>query len=136
MTGPIPELSLDEAWNMISAVPESVLIDVRTVAEWAYVGQPDLTSIGKQARFVEWVRFPDGMPNPAFVAEATADLEPDHPILLICRSGVRSRAAAEALVAAGYSDTYNITEGFEGDLDPSGQRRTGWKGAGLPWRQS
>jgi rhodanese-related sulfurtransferase len=136
MAGQIPELGLDEAWTIIADVPEAVLLDVRTMAEWAYVGRPDLSSVGKQARFVEWVRFPDGSPNPSFVAEAAAGLDPDQPILLICRSGARSRAAAQALASAGYSGTHNISEGFEGELDPAGQRRTGWKGAGLPWRQS
>lgn len=135
MNDRIPELTLDQAWAMIAGSPEAVLVDVRTAAEWSYVGQPDLTAIGKQVRSVEWIRFPDGSPNPTFVEDATAGLEPDQPILLICRSGARSRSAAQALAAAGFTDTYNVTEGFEGDLDADGHRTTGWKGAGLPWRQ-
>ena len=132
----IPELSLEEAWRMISERPDAVMIDVRTVPERVYVGQPDLTAVGKQIRSVEWTSFPTGATNPAFLTEATAGLEPDQTILVICRSGARSRAAAAALAAAGFTDTYNITDGFEGDLDADGRRTTGWKGAGLPWRQN
>ena len=133
---PIPELSLEEAWRMISERPDSVMIDVRTVAEWAYVGQPDLSPAGKKLRCVEWTTFPGGARNPEFVAEATTGLRPDQPVLLICRSGARSRAAAATLAEAGYGETYNVTDGFEGDLDSDGRRTTGWKGAGLPWRQN
>jgi rhodanese-related sulfurtransferase len=111
------------------------MIDVRTAAEWSYVGQPDLASIGKQLRCVEWNTFPDGSRNPHFIEEATTGLDTNQPILLICRSGARSRAAAQALQAAGYESTYNVSAGFEGDLDADGHRRGGWKGAGLPWRQ-
>jgi rhodanese-related sulfurtransferase len=136
MTDQIPELSLAEAWKMIAGVPDAVLIDVRTAAEWCYVGQPDLGSVGKQVRSVEWIRFPDGSPNPRFIEETTAGLSPDQPLLLICRSGTRSRAAARTLAAAGFTETYNVTDGFEGDLDATGHRTSGWKGAGLPWRQN
>ena len=135
MAEPIPELSLDEAWKMIADSPAATMIDVRTAAEWSYVGQPDLRSIGKQLRSVEWSTFPDGSPNPHFIDEATAGLDTDQQIILICRSGARSRAAARALQAAGYTCTHNVAAGFEGDLDANGHRRGGWKGAGLPWRQ-
>ena len=135
MTEPIPELSLDEAWKMMADTPEAVMIDVRTTAEWNYVGQPDLASIDKQLRCVEWNTFPDGSRNPRFVEEATAGLDPSQQLILICRSGARSRAAAQALRAAGCTRTYNVTAGFEGELDANGHRTGGWKGAGLPWRQ-
>lgn len=120
---------------MLAENPSAQLIDVRTTAEWSFVGLPDLSSIAKQVRPVEWTRFPDGSPNQDFVAEATDDLTAEQPILLLCRSGARSRAAAQALNAAGFPDTYNVTAGFEGDLDSSGHRHGGWKDH-LPWQQS
>lgn len=136
MSDDAAELTLDEAWAMLADDPNATLIDVRTAAEWNFVGVPDLTAIGKQARFIEWIRFPDGAPNPDFVQEATAELTPDQPVLLLCRSGARSLAAARALADAGYGPTYNITSGFEGPLDEHGHRSGGWRHAGLAWRQS
>lgn len=129
------EISLQDAWEMLAAEPTAELIDVRTMAEWNYVGLPDLTAIGKRVRAVEWISFPDGAPNPDFTAQATDGLTVDQPVLLLCRSGARSRAAAEALESVGFSRTYNVTAGFEGDLDPAGHRHGGWKEQ-LPWKQS
>jgi rhodanese-related sulfurtransferase len=119
--------------------PDAVLVDVRTRAEWSYVGGPDLSGLGKPVVQIEWLNFPDGRPNPAFVAElAAAGASPETPVLFLCRSGVRSIAAAEAATAAGYTRAYNVTQGFEGGPDAAGHRGTtsGWKVAGLPWRQS
>lgn len=136
MTDYAGELTLDEAWAMLADDPAAVLIDVRTAAEWNFVGVPALDAIGKQARFVEWIGFPDGAPNPDFAAEATADVEPGQPILLLCRSGARSLAAARTLTAAGFGPAYNITAGFEGPIDDEGHRSSGWRHHGLAWRQS
>lgn len=130
----IPELSLEAAWDMLSSNPSAVLIDVRTQAEWNFVGVPDLRSIDQELQLVEWITYPEGSPNPDFVAQAAAGLDTQQPVLLLCRSGARSLAAAEALSAAGFSTTYNVVAGFEGDLDAEGHRHGGWKDA-LPWRQ-
>lgn len=130
----VPQYSLEETWELLEEDPSAVLIDVRTTAEWTFVGLPDLSSIGKDVRTVEWTRFPDGSQNPDFVDQATEGLDPEQPILLICRSGARSNAAAAELARVGYI-TINVGSGFEGDLDPSGHRRGGWKDR-LPWRQS
>ncbi len=130
----VPQISLEEAWDELSSNPDAVLIDVRTVAEWSFVGVPDLSSIGKQVRTVEWTQFPTGEGNERFMEEATRDLTPEQPLLLLCRSGARSNAAAQALSAAGFSAT-NISAGFEGDLDQEGHRHGGWKDE-LPWIQS
>jgi rhodanese-related sulfurtransferase len=115
-------------------------VDVRTRAEWNFVGKPDLSGLGRQAHFVEWQDFPAGTPDPGFVAKAAAALtaSKDAPVLFLCRSGGRSRAAAIAMTAAGYSRAYNIAGGFEGDLDRDGHRgsKNGWKAAGLPWIQT
>ncbi len=128
------ELSLDAAWTLLASDPAATLIDVRTAAEWTYVGGPDLSLLGKQVRQVEWTRFPDGAPNPQFIEQASQGLTSDQPILLICRSGARSRAAADALGAAGFASAHNVTAGFEGDLDDYGHRHGGWREV-LPWKQ-
>ena len=117
---------------MLLERPNAVLIDVRTAAEWTWVGVPDIAG----TRFVEWVSWPGGRPNSEFVDQAGSDLDRSQPILMICRSGARSAAAASALTEAGFTDVYNVSEGFEGDLDHEGHRTGGWRGAGLPWRQS
>jgi rhodanese-related sulfurtransferase len=135
---PEADLSPRQAWELLSADPTATLVDVRTRAEWSYVGVPDLSPLGRAAVLVEWVVYPDGEPNPAFMDElAAARVDEDAPLLFLCRSGVRSKAAAAAAAAAGYAKVYNVTEGFEGPLDAEQHRGgAGWKAAGLPWRQS
>jgi rhodanese-related sulfurtransferase len=127
-----------DTWKTLSSDAAAVLVDVRTDAEFAYVGVPDLASIGKETKFVSWVLFPGGNANPQFLEQLRA-AAPDTkaPILFLCRSGVRSRYAAAAAIQGGYQDCYNILEGFEGDKDAAGHRGTvgGWKVAGLPWKQ-
>ncbi len=129
------EISLQDAWALLEGRPDAALIDVRTLAEWNFVGIPDLSSLGKELRTVEWTRFPTGEQNPAFVEQATEGLQPDQPLLFLCRSGARSRAAAQLLEGHGFTDVRNVTAGFEGDLGPDGHRHGGWKDH-LPWRQS
>ena len=132
------EISAAEAWQRLKADPNAKLLDVRTMAEWNFVGVADLSALGRQVCCVEWQGFPSGARNPAFVAEASQALgDKDAPVLVMCRSGARSRAAAIALTQAGYSQAINIADGFEGDMDEDGHRgnRNGWKQADLPWRQ-
>jgi len=126
-----------EAYAAVSGDGDALLVDVRTRAEWAYVGVPDLSAQGRRVAFVEWSRFPDGSVNEQFVDEVrSAGLQPGHPVYLLCRSGVRSRSAAEALTAAGFGPAFNVVDGFEGPHDREGHRTVaGWKVAGLPWRQ-
>lgn len=130
----VPELSLAEAWTMLSENPDSVLIDVRTQAEWTFVGVPDVSSVGKGLRAVEWTSFPTGAANTDFVDQATEGLRQDQPLLLLCRSGARSESAARALIQAGFENAYNVVAGFEGHLDIDSHRHGGWKEE-LPWRQ-
>ena len=125
------DLSPSEAYELLLARPNAVLVDCRTNAEWAFVGVPAVAG----TRFVEWTRFPDGSPNPDFVTQAGDGLEADQPVVLLCRSGARSAAAAHALTGAGFSEVYNVLDGFEGDVDAAGHRSGGWRGAGLPWQQ-
>ncbi len=134
----VGDVSCSDAWRTLAETEAAVLIDVRTRAEWSYVGLPDLSSVGRPVVLVEWQHFPGGERNAAFVDEVRAKgVAPDQPVYLLCRSGVRSTAAAEVLAAEGYT-AYNIADGFEGHPDAAGHRgaRNGWKAAGLPWRQT
>lgn len=128
-----------DAWAMLAKEPNAVLVDVRTAAEWSFVGIPDLSSLGKDAVYNSWVLFPTMERNPRFVAETEKVVaDPTAPILFLCRSGARSRAAAIAMTQRGYSRCYNILNGFEGDMDQSRHRnsQTGWRADSLPWVQS
>ena len=127
------------AWKILSENNDAILIDVRTRAEWNYVGLPELAPIGKKPALLEWQVFPGMQQNPEFMsALGNAVANKDTPLLFLCRSGARSAAAAKAMSAAGYSACFNVAEGFEGPLDAEGKRGTaaGWKATGLPWRQS
>ncbi len=110
----------------------ATLVDVRTRFEHEYVGRVPHTPL------VEWKALGAPGPNPRFVEELHALPDKRDHVLFLCRSGVRSHAAAIAATEAGYEHAYNILEGFEGDLDESGHRgvRGGWRKAGLPWVQS
>lgn len=138
----IEEVPVREAWNRLSSDPVSQLIDVRTRAEWAFVGVPDLSSLGRQPVLIEWQTFPDSRVDPNFAerlksALDAAGVSPDAELLFICRSGGRSLMAARVMASAGYTRCRNVSDGFEGPLDPSKHRGTtgGWKAAGLPWVQ-
>ncbi|QGN57016.1 rhodanese-like domain-containing protein [Nostocoides sp. HKS02] len=127
----------EEAYAALAADEDAVLVDVRTTAEWNYVGLPELSALGKRVLCLEWQRFPDGALNGDFVEQLQDAGVPDGaPIYFLCRSGVRSVAAAEAATAAGLGPAYNVLDGFEGPHDEFGHRTVaGWKVAGLPWRQ-
>ena len=136
------DVSPEESWKRLSQESAGQLIDVRTNAEWSFVGIPDLTPLGRQTLFCEWQFFPSA-PNPQFVQQMTEALkgssyQPGAPLFFLCRSGARSRAAAIAMTEAGYGPCFNIAEGFEGGLDSENHRgrSAGWKAAGLPWVQS
>ena len=134
------DLNASDAWALLSSHPEAQLVDVRTTAEWSFVGLPDLGTIGRRAICLEWQTYPSMAVNQAFAAQADQALggRKDAPVLFLCRSGVRSRAAAAAMTAAGYTQAYNIVGGFEGDMDAASHRGqiNGWKAAGLPWKQT
>lgn len=132
------DVTSQEAWTMLERDPRAVLLDVRTDAEWRYVGVPDLSALEKRPLLVSWQEYPELNFNPDFVKEvASHGLDSDQPLLIICRSGVRSRHAAITLTARGYGRCYNVSDGFEGSHDKERHRgiQEGWKAAGLPWRQ-
>ena len=137
------DLEIGEAWELLTRDPKVQLVDVRTVAEWNFVGLPDLTDLERRVHCIEWQGYPTMQPNPNFTADAAEALQaagagPETPILFLCRSGARSRAAAMAMTRAGFAKAFNIAGGFEGDPDDEGHRglKNGWKAAGLPWRQT
>ncbi|MEQ9146308.1 MAG: rhodanese-like domain-containing protein [Parvibaculaceae bacterium] len=137
------DVSADEAWRVLGKDQNALLVDVRTAAEWAFVGVPDLSSLNKEALCIEWQTYPSMEMNAAFVNEVERVLEragrgAETNLFMICRSGARSRSAATALSAAGFKAAYNVVGGFEGDLDEERHRgrSNGWKASGLPWRQS
>lgn len=138
----IEDVSVEEAWARLTSETDTILIDVRTRAEWSFVGLPDLSNLGKQVVRLEWQSFPEGQIDPAFSERlseflSSAGVGKDAELLFICRSGGRSRMAAEIMAAQGYARCRNVADGFEGPLDSDGHRGTqaGWKAAGLPWVQ-
>lgn len=130
------DVSPREAWDALQNHPGTMLVDVRTRAEWAYVGGPDLSSLRKPLIQVEWLMFPTMAFNPQFLEELQAyGIKPGPVLYMICRSGARSHQAAELLADYGYA-TYNVADGFEGQLDEMGHRGVGgWRAENLPWRQ-
>ena len=127
-----------QVWAALRADPQAQLVDVRTDAEWAYVGLPDLGEAGKQPVLAPWQVFPSMQPNAGFFEQLRrAGLTGQHRLYFLCRSGVRSTAAAQAAPGAGFPLAFNVADGFEGPPDGEGHRGlvAGWKADGLPWRQ-
>ena len=143
VSGYAGDLLASDAYRLLAGDATSTLIDVRTQAEWTYVGAPDLSSLGKSALFLEWQSFPSMQIDGGFAARLSTMLETGGvkcgvPLLFICRSGVRSRHAAMAMTSAGWAPCFNVSDGFEGPLDPLRHRSVvgGWKAGGLPWTQT
>lgn len=132
----IPALA---AYQGLKSEENSFLVDVRTNAEWASVGVPDLNGLDRKVIFVQWQIFPDMEVNSNFIDDVTqAGLtDKDANIYLLCRSGIRSANAAKKLNQAGFKNCFNIQEGFEGEADKNGKRGNinGWKAINLPWIQ-
>jgi rhodanese-related sulfurtransferase len=136
------DLLSPDAYGLLARDATSILIDVRTQAEWAWVGVPDLKALGKTPLYLEWQSFPSMQADGNFPSRLTGMLESagvkhGAPLIFLCRSGVRSRHTAIAMTNAGWTPCFNISDGFEGPLDSSRHRSVigGWKAAGLPWTQ-
>ncbi|HVI29362.1 rhodanese-like domain-containing protein [Hansschlegelia sp.] len=132
-----------EAWETLASEPAAALVDVRTSAEWSFVGLPDLSPLAKRPLLREWQSYPSMHVDGGFADDVAAALSqagagPDTPVFFLCRSGARSQAAAAALAARGWTQCFNVVGGFEGPLDGSRHRgaTAGWKADGLPWVQS
>ena len=125
------DVTPQEALTLLQEAPGTVLVDVRTRAEWDWVGRVP------GAIEIDWVQYPDMSRNQQFISELQRQVAPDATILFLCRSGVRSRSAASAALDAGFTKAYNILEGFEGDKDADNHRGNlgGWRFHGLPWYQ-
>jgi rhodanese-related sulfurtransferase len=126
--GAVPPL---EAWQLVQS-GQAVLVDVRSTEERHFVGHV------AGSVHVAWATGTALTRNPRFVKELETKLGGKHrPVLLLCRSGKRSALAAEAAAKAGFTQVFNILEGFEGDHDGAKQRGhfNGWRFHGLPWAQ-
>ena len=125
-------LTPQEAHDLMQQHSAAKLVDVRTRAEWDWVGRVP------GAVEVEIMSYPGNRPNPAFIEELEKKVPKDALVMFLCRSGGRSHNAAGYATQAGFSNCYNVLEGFEGDRDAGGQRNKvgGWRAAGLPWSQS
>ena len=128
-TGYAGDVSAELAWQWLQA-GEAVLVDVRTDAEREWVGKVP------GAIAVAWKQWPGMAENASFDEQLRAAVPEGKKVVLLCRSGVRSVAAAQRATGLGI-EAYNILEGFEGDVNASGQRGQmgGWRKRGLPWHQ-
>ncbi len=122
-----------EAFTLLQADSGIKVIDVRTQAERDWVGKIHVPEA--QHFSIQWTLYPGGAKNPDFLQQLAQCAQPDDVLLFLCRSGVRSRYAAEVATANGYQNCFDILEGFEGDRNDAGHRKTigGWCRAGLPW---
>lgn len=122
-----------EAYALLQAGSRVKLVDVRTNAERDWVGRVAIPEAQHAA--IEWNRYPGGQPNPDFLPQLEQIADKNDVLLFLCRSGVRSRHAAKRATEAGFTQCFDILEGFEGDKDGEGHRKTvaGWCKAGLPW---
>ena len=125
------DVTPQEALILLQEAPGTVIVDVRTRAEWDWVGRVP------GAIEIDWVQYPEMSRNQQFISELQRQVPRDATILFLCRSGVRSRSAATAALDAGFTAAYNILEGFEGDKDANNHRGNlgGWRFHGLPWYQ-
>lgn len=134
---PAERITPSQAYTMLTEEADAVLVDVRTPAEWRFVGGPDLADIDKPVVRIPW-QDESGTPNAAFVDDLVREgVSAGQNVLFLCRSGGRSQAAADAAREAGFERAFNVAGGFEGPVDERGHRGSvdGWKVAGLPWRQ-
>ncbi|MEC5384937.1 rhodanese-like domain-containing protein [Uliginosibacterium sp. H3] len=119
-----------DAWALLSS-GAAVLVDVRSAEERKFVGHvPGSTHVA-------WATGTALTRNPRFTRELEAKVKKDQVVLLLCRSGKRSALAAEAAAKAGFSNAFNVLEGFEGEINAQQQRGSsdGWRHHGLPWVQ-
>ena len=134
------DVPVDEAFRMLEADAKALMVDVRTEPEWQYVGAPDLSGLNKDIVFLSWQIYPSMQIRPDYVERLSEELrkrgaDETARVLFLCRSGVRSQHAAKLATEHGYTNCFNILEGFEGDKDNNGHRKNvnGWCKAGLPW---
>ena len=130
----LPKMAVERLQNN----PQALFVDVRSKAEFKYVGYPENSIL------LPWIDDPDWEPNPeAFSDAVMQELDgrenlSDTEIILICRSGFRSNEALKCLENKGFTQVSHVASGFEGDLDENDHRGNlnGWRHDGMPWSQS
>ncbi|HJP04287.1 MAG: sulfurtransferase [Chromatiales bacterium] len=135
------DISCRQAWDALASDSDALLVDVRTKVEWQLIGRPDLSSLGKEPVYLQWVTMEgvnQNFPNELKAALDERGANADTPVYFMCQSGGRSKMSAMQCTELGYTKSFNIAEGFEGDLDEQRHRNSisGWKVAGLPWTQA
>lgn len=122
-----------EAFELLQLDPSTRLVDVRTRAELDWVGRPAVETA--QYAHIEWIQYPGSVPNTRFIEQLREVASPETPVLFLCRSAARSKLAAVEAQKHGFSQAFDLLEGFEGDRDAQGHRKTvsGWCFRGLPW---
>lgn len=132
------EITPSEAFVFLKENAAALLVDVRTLPEWGFVGYPDIKLLGKEVIRLSWRLYPTMQRNNAFEQQISQEvIDKTTPLLFICRTGGRSLDAAIAMTAAGYTHCFNVTDGFEGEQNQHNHRGklNGWKAEQLPWRQ-
>lgn len=137
------DVSVEACWSALQADPDTFLVDVRTSAEWNFVGFAEVPETAHDPIFAEWQSYPAmSVDVGAFTARVGGAIQaaggsPQSRVFFLCRSGARSMSSAAALTAAGFQHCFNVLDGFEGPMSAEGHRGevAGWKAAGLPWRQ-
>ena len=127
-----------QAIDILRNNPRAILLDVRSAPEWDFVGRPDLSGLGREPVCIAWQSYPGMEKNQDFLAEVDAQgITREQTVLLLCRSGQRSKQAAIALTELGYRHCFNISDGFEGPKNADGHRGavSGWRASGLSWAQ-
>lgn len=122
-----------EAYALLQNDPNVKLVDVRTNAERDWIGRVGIAP--NQHLAVQWNLYPGGAQNPDFLPQLEQVANKETVLLFLCRGAVRSRHAAKMATENGYAHSFDILEGFEGEKDSNGHRKTvnGWCKAGLPW---
>ena len=143
----IGEIDPTGAYNKLVSCSKSFLIDVRSQAEWNFVGFPNSVKMQNDVVFCEWASYPKMTKNPTFLEELLSKIyfRNVKNLYFLCRSGARSFQAAsevKSLILHSYQEfseisLFNVTHGFEGDLSEDSKRGklNGWKCSNLPWRQ-
>jgi rhodanese-related sulfurtransferase len=119
-----------EAQQVLALAPAAKLVDVRSRAELELVGRVP------EAMHIEWAFYPGMTPNPDFLSQLAMQVDKESLVMFLCRTGGRSHNAAVVAAQTGYTESYNILEGFEGETDHTTNQRgniNGWRKAGLPW---
>jgi rhodanese-related sulfurtransferase len=136
------DVTVTDCWSALSSDPDAFLIDVRTSAEWNFVGVPQTPGDARPAILAEWQTYPAMSVDAGFAERLSQHIlenggSRESRLFFLCRSGARSMSSAAAMTAAGFAHCFNVLGGFEGPVDADGHRGTvaGWKAEGLPWSQ-